>query len=117
MVCSTIAYRVAATSAARAVSRLVNGSLCPSFRRLNGLQSRGSSRMHLPCLVARGERQTRGAHARSSTSLSGSVPRLRYATSLPVAATGVTPTSSYPMRPYGFNVASSSSGTPLSSTT
>lgn len=64
-----------------------------------------------------GERQTRGAHARSSASLSGSVPRLRYATSRPVAATGVTATSSYPMRPYGFNVASSSSGTPLSSTT
>jgi hypothetical protein len=77
---------------------LVNRSLCPSFRRKDGLQ-------------------TRGAHARSSTSLSGSVPRLRYATSRPVAATGVTATSSYPMRPYGFNVASSSSGTPLSSTT
>jgi hypothetical protein len=63
------------------------------------------------------ERQTRGAHARSSASVSGSMPRLRYATSWPVAATGVTATSSYPMRPYGFNVASSSSGTPLSSTT
>src|SRR5882724_5613291 len=54
MVCSTVAYRVAATPAARAVSRLVNGSLCPSFRRLDGLQSHGSARMHLPCLAARG---------------------------------------------------------------
>ena len=38
MVCSTVAYRVAATPAARAVSRLVNGALCPSFRRLDDLQ-------------------------------------------------------------------------------
>jgi hypothetical protein len=54
MVCSTVAYRVAATPAARTVSRLVNGSLGPAFRRLDGLQSRGSARLHLPCLAARG---------------------------------------------------------------
>jgi hypothetical protein len=51
---STVAYRVAAAPAARTVSRLVNGSLGPAFRRLDGLQSRGSARMHLPCLAARG---------------------------------------------------------------
>ena len=34
-----------------------------------------------------------------------------------IAAMEVTATSSYPISPYGFSVASSCSGTPLSSTT